>query len=389
MSQPFIITLDGPGGVGKSTIAKKLAKAMDIPMLDTGSMYRTLGIKLGAEIMDLDDDDVEKKASQFSFSLDGKGASSKLLCNGEFVDNLPIRTEKASRLSSLIAKHPIVRKVLQEHQRKIGEQFSIIAEGRDMGTKVFPHAQCKVFLDASSEERAKRRYKELVDKGENPNYQELFESLQARDKQDRTRAIDPLKAADDAYLFDTTTFNFDEVYQHLYQYIENAMQTNNEKNEELGFTHLDKHGNACMVDVGAKATTKRVAIVACNVFVNENTMALLKENALPKGDVLTTAKVAGILAAKQTWALIPMCHPLAISYADIRFNIVDNPPCIEIEAETHTLDRTGVEMEAIIAAQVTAATIYDMCKAVQKDICISDCRLIHKSGGKSEYNYKA
>ncbi len=389
MKKSFVITLDGPGGVGKSSLAKELALAFDIPMLDTGAMYRTLGVKLGAELMDLPDEEVEKRAKGFTFSLEGVGAKAQLLCNNEKVENFPIRTEKASRLSSLVAKHPVVRAVLQKNQREIAKEFSLIAEGRDMGTKVFPHADCKIFLEASAEERAKRRYKELADKGEKVDYNELYENLKQRDLQDKTRAVDPLKPADNAYIFDTSNYNLKEVYNHLYQYIEGNMKKHQEEENSLEFTHLDKQGNACMVDVGDKTATKRVAIVECRVFVNPNTLKLLKENALPKGDVLTTAKVAGILAAKQTWALIPMCHPLAITYADIRFNVVDNPPTIEIEAETHTYDKTGVEMEAIIAAQITAATIYDMCKAVQKDICISDCRLIHKSGGKSLYNYTA
>ncbi len=385
MSKAFIITLDGPAGVGKSSLAKELAKAFDMPMLDTGAMYRTLGLKFGAEIMDLSDEEIERRAKTYVFTLQGNGADALLLCNGEDVAALPIRSEKASRLSSLVAKHPTIRTILQENQRKIADEFSLVVEGRDMGTKVFPNAKCKIFLDATPEERAKRRYNELLEKNEKVDYEELYLNLKQRDMQDRTRAIDPLTPADDAYIYDTSDNNFDEVYAHLYSYINTVMEGNK---EELDFTHMDKDGNVCMVDVGDKKPTKRVAIVSCKVFVNANTLKLLKDNALPKGDVLTTAKVAGIMAAKQTSSFIPMCHPLALSYADIRFNVVDNPPSIEIEAEAHTHDKTGVEMEAIVGAQITAATIYDMCKAVQKDICISECRLIHKSGGKSLYNYK-
>lgn len=152
---------------------------------------------------------------------------------------------------------------------------------------------------------------------------------------------------------------------------------------EAAFSHMTEDGSVTMVDVGAKAPTQRTAIVRSVVEVNENTLDLLKHRALPKGDVLTTAKIAGIMAAKRTADLIPMCHPLAISYADVRFAVVDAPPSIELEAEVRTTGQTGVEMEAMVAAQVAGLTIYDMCKAVQKDIVLRDCRLVFKSGGKS------
>ena len=150
-----------------------------------------------------------------------------------------------------------------------------------------------------------------------------------------------------------------------------------------GFSHMDGDGNARMVDVSGKHDTKRTAIVACTVRLAPDTLALLKENALPKGDVLTTAKIAGVQAAKRTADLIPMCHPLPISYVDIRFFVDDDQSAIEIESEVRTNYKTGVEMEALVGAQIAAATIYDMCKAVQKDIVIDRCRLIFKDGGKS------
>ncbi len=135
--------------------------------------------------------------------------------------------------------------------------------------------------------------------------------------------------------------------------------------------------------MSAKKDSSRTAIVRCLIRLAPSTMALLMENALPKGDVLTTAKIAGVQAAKRTADLIPMCHPLPISYVDIRFNVISEDAVIELECETRTTYKTGVEMEALIGAQVAAATIYDMCKAVQKDIVIDACRLVYKSGGKS------
>jgi len=150
-----------------------------------------------------------------------------------------------------------------------------------------------------------------------------------------------------------------------------------------GFSHMDSDGNAHMVDVSAKNDSQRTAIVKCIVRLSSETLNLLKENALPKGDVLTTAKIAGIQAAKRTADMIPMCHPLPISYVDIRFTVNDVDATIELESEVRTTYKTGVEMEALVGVQVAAATIYDMCKAVQKDIVIDNCRLVYKSGGKS------
>ena len=150
-----------------------------------------------------------------------------------------------------------------------------------------------------------------------------------------------------------------------------------------GFTHMDDDGNARMVDVSDKKDTQRTAIVRCLVRLAPKTLALLMENALPKGDVLTTAKVAGIQAAKRCADLIPMCHPLPISYVDIRFSVHQEDSTIELECEIRTTYKTGVEMEALVGVQIAAATIYDMCKAVQKDIVIDNCRLVYKSGGKS------
>jgi cyclic pyranopterin phosphate synthase len=150
-----------------------------------------------------------------------------------------------------------------------------------------------------------------------------------------------------------------------------------------GFSHMDSDGNAKMVDVSAKHDTLRTAIVRCVIRLAPETLDLLKRDALPKGDVLTTAKIAGIQAAKRTADMIPMCHPLPISYVDIRFVVKDVDSTIGVECEVRTSYKTGVEMEALVGVQMAAATIYDMCKAVQKDIVIDNCRLVFKSGGKS------
>ena len=151
----------------------------------------------------------------------------------------------------------------------------------------------------------------------------------------------------------------------------------------MDFSHLDASGAPRMADVSAKAESKRTAIARSVVHISASTLELLKAKALPKGDVLTVAQIAGIMAAKRTSEFIPMCHPLALTHTDVRFLVRDEPPSVLIEASASTSDRTGVEMEAIIGAQIAAATIYDMVKAVQKDVVIGDTRLILKSGGKS------
>ena len=148
-------------------------------------------------------------------------------------------------------------------------------------------------------------------------------------------------------------------------------------------SHIDEQGGVRMVDVGSKPETARQAVAGATVQLSEQTFALLRDRALPKGDVLTTAQVAGIQAAKQTAHLIPMCHPLPLSRIDVVFHLHPESSCIRIEALAATTAATGVEMEALVAAQIAALTIYDMCKAVQKDIVITQTSLISKSGGRS------
>ncbi|SDN40711.1 cyclic pyranopterin monophosphate synthase subunit MoaC [Desulfonauticus submarinus] len=149
------------------------------------------------------------------------------------------------------------------------------------------------------------------------------------------------------------------------------------------FSHLTDDGQIKMVNVGEKQSSKRVARAEGYVKLSAKTFALLKEQALPKGDVLTTAKVAGILAAKKTGDLIPLCHPLNLSFVDIKFELQEKENAIRVESIVETVGTTGVEMEAIIAVQIAMSTIYDMCKAVQKDILLKDVRLLFKTGGKS------
>ncbi len=148
-------------------------------------------------------------------------------------------------------------------------------------------------------------------------------------------------------------------------------------------THLDDQGQAHMVDVGAKAETEREAIAAGRVLMRPETLRLIRAGDLPKGDVLGTARVAGIMAAKRTAELIPLCHPLLLTKVALEFAYDEAASAIEITATVRCRGQTGVEMEALSAVSVAALTIYDMAKAVERGMTISDIRLLEKRGGKS------
>ena len=147
-------------------------------------------------------------------------------------------------------------------------------------------------------------------------------------------------------------------------------------------SHIDDAGRPRMVDVSAKADSAREATAAGSVYVSAATLALL-ESGGPKGDVLTTAHIAGIMAAKRTHELIPLCHPLPLTGIEVSFEVDAGRSAIDITATVRTTAKTGVEMEALTAVSVAALTVYDMLKAAQKDIRISDIRLVKKTGGKS------
>ena len=148
-------------------------------------------------------------------------------------------------------------------------------------------------------------------------------------------------------------------------------------------THLDENGNARMIDVSAKLETAREAVARCRVLLAQATFELVKAGNIKKGDVLTVAQVAGIQAAKRTWELIPLCHPIPLTFVGVVLNLNDADHTVDIEATTRTVSETGVEMEALVAASTAALTIYDMCKGVERGIRITDLRLIRKSGGQS------
>ena len=147
------------------------------------------------------------------------------------------------------------------------------------------------------------------------------------------------------------------------------------------FTHFNEQGRAKMVDVGEKPISERTAVAAGSVLVNENTFALIRSGGMKKGDVLTTAQIAGIMGAKRTSEVIPMCHPVAVNGINLDLSLNEERYAVEITAEVSCDGRTGVEMEALTAVSIAALTVYDMCKAVQKDMVITDIRLLRKTGG--------
>ena len=149
----------------------------------------------------------------------------------------------------------------------------------------------------------------------------------------------------------------------------------------MDFTHFNDQGRAKMVDVGEKSPTRRTATAAARVLVNENTFALIRSGGMKKGDVLTVAQVAGVMGAKRTPDLIPMCHPILMDGIDLSLRLDEQRCAVEIQATVSCDGRTGVEMEALTAVSTAALTVYDMCKAVQKDMVITDIRLIRKTGG--------
>ncbi len=147
------------------------------------------------------------------------------------------------------------------------------------------------------------------------------------------------------------------------------------------FTHFNEQGRAKMVDVGEKPESVRTAVAAGRVLVNRKTFDLIRSGGMKKGDVLTVAQVAGVMGAKRTPDLIPMCHPILVNGIDLSLSLCEERLSVEIRAEVRCAGRTGVEMEALTAVSTAALTVYDMCKAVQKDMVISEIRLLSKSGG--------
>lgn len=207
MKDIFRIAIDGPSGAGKSTIAKAVAKALDIDYIDTGAMYRAIGYKIDKEGVPFEEGDA---LAVLLDSTDIDFVSGDIILDGVIVNDL-IRTPEVSMLASKCAALPSVRAKLVEIQRGMGQRKSVIMDGRDIGTNVLKDAEYKIFLTASAEERAQRRFKELQEKGETQTYEEVLEDVKQRDYNDMTRELNPLRKADDAIELDTTGMGIDEV----------------------------------------------------------------------------------------------------------------------------------------------------------------------------------
>lgn len=209
MNDIFRVAIDGPSGAGKSTIAKAVAKKLGIDYIDTGAMYRAVGYKIKQENIDTGDID---KLNGILDETDIDFVDGDIILDGVIVNDV-IRTSEISKLASKCSAIPEVRKKLIDIQRRMGSKKSVIMDGRDIGTNVLKDAEYKIFLTASDDERAERRYKELKEKGENLTFEEVLGDIRQRDYNDSTRAVDPLRKADDAMELDTTGLSIDEVIE--------------------------------------------------------------------------------------------------------------------------------------------------------------------------------
>jgi CMP/dCMP kinase len=214
--QPLIVTLDGPAGSGKTTVARLVAARLGVAYLDSGAMFRALALHLGSQSWTWSEELLRKKLSPLRFDLSGRAENACLMMNARPLDDA-IRREEVGMWASHLAKIGVVRSHLKAAQQAIGVQNSLVAEGRDMGSAVFPQARHKFFLEARPEERAMRRFKQLQDMGVTADLQELTANLRLRDEQDRTRALAPLQPAADAMIIDTTGLTAQEAAELIVQ----------------------------------------------------------------------------------------------------------------------------------------------------------------------------
>jgi cytidylate kinase len=206
-----VITVDGPSGAGKGTVAKLIAEQLKFKILDSGALYRLTGLLVNRAGNGFDN---EIEAAELASSMQVEFTADGVILNGEDV-SLAIRTESAGNDASKVAAMPAVRAALLDWQKAFAKMPGLIADGRDMGTTVFPQAPLKIFLTASPEERAQRRHKQLNEKGISSNIAALAAEIAERDERDRTRASSPLVPADDAIVIDSTSLSIDEVVEQI------------------------------------------------------------------------------------------------------------------------------------------------------------------------------
>jgi CMP/dCMP kinase len=213
----FIIAIDGPSGAGKSTVARTLAKRLHYIYIDTGAMYRAVALRAKEKgISPAEEEALAQLAASLRITFVADPKETRVLCDGEDVTE-PIRSPEISLLTSDISQKGGVRKALVDLQREMGRQGGVVLEGRDIGTVVFPRAEVKFYLDANPEERARRRFKELSSKGLPVRFEETLEESLQRDRNDMSRAISPLKRAEDAILIDSTDLSVEQVVEEMVQ----------------------------------------------------------------------------------------------------------------------------------------------------------------------------
>ena len=211
----FQIAIDGPSATGKSTLAKALAKELSFIYIDTGAMYRAVGLYNIRKNIDLNNEaDVVNTLKDISIDIKYIDKEQRIFLNGEDVSN-QIREEKVGTAASIVSTYKKVREVLVDLQRSLANVQNVIMDGRDIGTVVLPNASLKIFLTASSEERTKRRYLELKEKGKDVSIEDVAKELEERDERDTKRANSPLTKAEDAILVDTTNMNIEQTIEHI------------------------------------------------------------------------------------------------------------------------------------------------------------------------------
>ena len=218
------IAIDGPAGAGKSTIAKRVAKRLNYIYVDTGALYRAIAYYLVTNQIDIEDETVLTQACDSIFlEIKYEDDSQQVYLNGENV-TLHLRTEETGNMASKSSAKAPVRAALLDLQRNMAKRFNVVMDGRDIGTNVLKDAEVKIYLTASSKERANRRYKELLDKGETADLDKIEADILERDERDLNRAIAPLKQAEDAVLIDSSVMGIEEVVEKILSVAKEKMQ---------------------------------------------------------------------------------------------------------------------------------------------------------------------
>ena len=223
----FVVAIDGPAGSGKGTVAKLISEKLGFVNIDTGATFRCIALAMiQKDIKKEEEDKIKELLNHIDINMKPDGT---VLLNGEIVTDR-IRENDVNTLVSPISVIKIVRDKLLDVQRKIAEGKNVVMEGRDIGTVVFPDADVKIYLDASEEERAKRRYKENIEKGINSTYQEVLENIRLRDENDKNKEIGALKKADDAIVIDTTNLTIEQVVEQVEEIIESKLKSEGVEN---------------------------------------------------------------------------------------------------------------------------------------------------------------